>query len=1555
MSIKRHRCLALVLVASMIFSMGGTSYAKQNSQDVLGHWAQSSISKMIEADIVSGYGDGTIRPDQKVTRAEAITMINNLFNLQDLSKEQFKGVPSGAWYEKEMLKARAAGYLGGYGDQTAKPHQNITREEMATLLVKAFDMEEEEDASTGFTDYQQIDTYAKGAINILMAGKYMNGYGDGSLRPKAAITRGELCTLVNNISGTIYHKAGEYSEPIATKNVVINTPGVILKDITIEGDLYITQGVGKGEIKLENMTVKGNIYITSPIHLSLEGNLGNVVGMVKVGSTGNGAVIKTSMPLTIHNKAESISVNDQKIALGTIKVDAQGKAIAETTKASGGSSGGGSGGQIPPTKDEILKVFTFDTNLEGWENGGSWEATFGTPDLSWSDALGNGALKANVVFKGDQGWSEIKLKNPSVPQIANATQVTYDLFFDLSVPGIENDLDKSVAPHLYMSKGDSKIGQGLSTTQLGDFKKVALHGKEYGKLSVEVALTADETLGETELWIMTVCNSLSYTGPMYIDNIKLTRVSTEGKDWGLPGVLPNNNQSKIDTTHFATSNLQIVDDKATKETASLFAYLKNVAQTNLLFGHQNATSQGVTFTKTDGKHSDIYNAVGAYPAVFGWDTLAMTGDEGTFDELVVWIQEAAKQNGMITISAHMPNFVTGGNYNDLSGNPVQEILKEGSHGQKAFLAYLDEFARLAKTAKDEEGQFIPIMFRPFHENTGGWFWWGATSCTAEEYIKLYRYTVEYLRDEKGVHNLLYIYSPNGHFTDQEEYLTRYPGDNYVDIIAFDAYHDKPQYNDGWMEKLIRDCQVIVELAEERGKIATISEVGVRWDGQNGIAPKNNTIINWYTQVLDKIMKDEKASQIAYMLVWRNGTPSHFWVPYRNHPTLGHHEMLDDFITYYNNDYTVFSDRLQKVYDLETSQSEKEIFAYIVSPSSKKNLVGDTEVKVKVQDYGKTITRVEIKTDNQEISLTLDGKGYYTGILDLSKELEKSKIDLSLWVNGTLKDRINVRVKYEEIEIDPSVVDNFESYEGDQDELRNSYTANTGGGSNKLFLVEESGNSKLKLHYEIGSYTGITKTLPGVNWTQYGQVEFELTPDGKGQKMVIQIAASGTQYEAYYNLDGAEKITVTIPFKDFVRPAWAPDKGVSMPQEKLRKVTEFSIYINAQDGTTPNISSDLYFDNIKASGQGTQVPGGEEVVLHKITFDPDIEGAEVDTPYAGDGGTAEIVDDRAYYVSNDDIQAAAMDIKMSVVSVGNWVYQKVAMKIPDLKGRGIDLAEVGKIKATIYFKVNGATAAILTPELGFSLPSGEYKTIASGELKLTDLDTANIDGEAFYVYPLEVNLSGVETATDLTVAFIGKDMNYEGPLYVDHIQFISKGETVDYKDLKVLKKESDLQQINCEGIWGVDGTKITTGSLYYISFNDVDAVGMDIKIEDDGDRSNWSHQEIKFKLVEVDQLVDLNQVKKVSFDLIIEKAGLTSMTSISPDISFTGDIKLGEQHNQSLGAIEEVTIGGEVYYVLTSIFDAKSGIKEAQDMMIHFTGKDLVYEGSIYITNIKFIG
>ncbi len=360
----------------------------------------------------------------------------------------------------------------------------------------------------------------------------------------------------------------------------------------------------------------------------------------------------------------------------------------------------------------------------------------------------------------------------------------------------------------------------------------------------------------------------------------------------------------------------LVDPHATPETHALFVNLRRLAGKALLFGHQDDLAYGVQWFNEPGR-SDVKETAGSYPAVYGWDVGGLEREGGgggganldsvAFERQRGWIAEGYGRGGVITLSWHMRNPVTGGNAWD-TAQAVRAILPGGAQHER-YKQWLDRFADYVKGLRARGrsvagGQvLVPLVFRPFHETSGGWFWWGARHATADEYRQLWRFTVEYLRDRRGVHNLLWAYSTDV-FDTKQAYLERYPGDAYVDVLGFDDYQSvRTPATRGLFAHRLRD---VVELAEARGKIPALTETGVE------AIPDS---MWWTGTLLAGIASDSVGRRIAWVLVWRNASFErehryHFFAPYPGHPSAA------DFVHFTEDPLVLLENELPDLYRLE---------------------------------------------------------------------------------------------------------------------------------------------------------------------------------------------------------------------------------------------------------------------------------------------------------------------------------------------------------------------------------------------------------------------------------------------------------------------------------------------------------------------------------------------------------------------------------------------------------------------------------------------------------------
>ncbi|SDP04887.1 ZU5 domain-containing protein [Paenibacillus sp. yr247] len=162
--------------------------------DTKGHWAEKSIQEMIQMGSIKGYPDGTFKPDNNITRAEFVSIIVKAFKLKEQEGKVFADTVS-HWAKKLIATAAANGIISGYSDTTFGPNDPITREQMAAIIVKAVQIEVVTEGKT-YNDQLEISEWAKAAIATATSKGLMNGYQDGTLKPKGNSTRAEAVTVI---------------------------------------------------------------------------------------------------------------------------------------------------------------------------------------------------------------------------------------------------------------------------------------------------------------------------------------------------------------------------------------------------------------------------------------------------------------------------------------------------------------------------------------------------------------------------------------------------------------------------------------------------------------------------------------------------------------------------------------------------------------------------------------------------------------------------------------------------------------------------------------------------------------------------------------------------------------------------------------------------------------------------------------------------------------------------------------------------------------------------------------------------------------------------------------------------------------------------------------------------------------------------------------------------------------------------------------------------------------------------------------------------------------
>ena len=359
-------------------------------------------------------------------------------------------------------------------------------------------------------------------------------------------------------------------------------------------------------------------------------------------------------------------------------------------------------------------------------------------------------------------------------------------------------------------------------------------------------------------------------------------------------------------------NVKLVDSLATQETVLLFNNLKKLSGNHMIFGQHETTAYGVGWTREENR-SDVKDIVKDYPGLYGWDfNTLFWPDNQNFETLNTpkFVKEAYERGGVNVFCWHIDNPVTKEQFNDTT-IAVRKILPGGGYYLR-YLAWCDKVAEFISKLKDSTGKPIPIIFRPYHEFDGSWFWWGKRHCTREEFIELWKTTVDYFKNKHGLRNILWAFSPDRNFYSEEDYLDRYPGDDYVDILGTDIYYDFDPDGDGseWIKKKLK---MVSALAEKKNKIPAFTETGLE-----GIVNDK-----WWTEKLLKVMDDDSI-KVSFVMVWRNANTKHHYAPYPGHASS------EDFVEFGLTQKILFQRHLRNFYskpfsdeDIKSINNQKE--------------------------------------------------------------------------------------------------------------------------------------------------------------------------------------------------------------------------------------------------------------------------------------------------------------------------------------------------------------------------------------------------------------------------------------------------------------------------------------------------------------------------------------------------------------------------------------------------------------------------------------------------------
>lgn len=306
----------------------------------------------------------------------------------------------------------------------------------------------------------------------------------------------------------------------------------------------------------------------------------------------------------------------------------------------------------------------------------------------------------------------------------------------------------------------------------------------------------------------------------------------------------------------------------------LLERLDTLRQKGIMYGHQDDPMYGLTWDYA-ADSSDVRNTCGDWPAIMGFDLggIEMADlknlDSVPFQRMAEEIIKHHQRGGIVTLSWHPRNPVTtieGGGWAgqkfpegtawDVTDSAVVKKILPGGEYHERFEVWMQRVSNFLATLKTADGQKVPVIFRPWHENSGSWFWWGEKLCSADEYRALWAMLQDKLNAD-GYDNLVWSYSPGcqDNLT-AERLLERYPGDGRVQMIGLDGYQWTPEGKDHFIACTKQNLELLCQVAKEHGLIPAMTETGMR----------NMTEPTWWSSTL---LPAVKSFPISYLLTWRN--------------------------------------------------------------------------------------------------------------------------------------------------------------------------------------------------------------------------------------------------------------------------------------------------------------------------------------------------------------------------------------------------------------------------------------------------------------------------------------------------------------------------------------------------------------------------------------------------------------------------------------------------------------------------------------------------------------
>lgn len=173
-----------------------------------------------------------------------------------------------------------------------------------------------------------------------------------------------------------------------------------------------------------------------------------------------------------------------------------------------------------------------------------------------------------------------------------------------------------------------------------------------------------------------------------------------------------------------------------------------------------------------------------------------------------------------------------------------------------FVERCREIASILNELVDDDGSAIPCIFRPWHENDGNWMWWGRNVVSEDDYKRFFVLTETLVKKFAPNSQILWAYSPDRYYKNENEFMSRYPGDEYIDLIGYDDY----SIGKVELEESLRRARMVSEIARKRGKILALFETDNKHEKTRNV---------FFKEYLSKLLVDKEV-HFSVVQLWSVG-------------------------------------------------------------------------------------------------------------------------------------------------------------------------------------------------------------------------------------------------------------------------------------------------------------------------------------------------------------------------------------------------------------------------------------------------------------------------------------------------------------------------------------------------------------------------------------------------------------------------------------------------------------------------------------------------------------